>query len=93
MLIWTLEMDSPYPNTYVCSQGPPILELSATTSNSNSPPKTEILDAGPQMQFEETFTTMADTDEPSPPGDIQLNEIVGINNSNGPTTLDLSNNR
>jgi hypothetical protein len=35
---------------------------------------------------------MADTDEISTPGNIQLNDILGINNTNGTTTLDLTNN-
>ena len=35
---------------------------------------------------------MAGTDEPSPREPIQLNEILGISNSNGPTSLDLGNN-
>jgi hypothetical protein len=35
---------------------------------------------------------MAGTDAPSPIGDIQHNDILDINNANGATTLDLSNN-
>jgi hypothetical protein len=35
---------------------------------------------------------MADTDKISPPGNIQLNDILGISNTNGRMTLDLSNN-
>jgi hypothetical protein len=38
------------------------------------------------------LTTTADTDKLSPPGNIQLNDILGIGNSNGAATLDLSNN-
>jgi hypothetical protein len=35
---------------------------------------------------------MADTDEISTPRNIQLNDILGINNTNGTTALDLTNN-
>jgi hypothetical protein len=35
---------------------------------------------------------MADTDEISTPRNIQLNDILGINDTNGTTALDLTNN-
>jgi hypothetical protein len=43
------------------------------------------------LQFRYNLTTMADTDEISTPRNIQLNDILGVNNTNGTTALDLTN--